>query len=97
MGMNKAIFDLLDISEQDYEKMIKIVSSELMAAIKNRDNATAIQIKAAAIISVCRQWMANYETVPEEHALIGIMIEQAYNAAVKEAMSKNPLSRIFKK
>lgn len=82
----------LGVPDDRFEAFIPLVSAAIIAAVK--DSKYPAEVKAKVVLSVIKDARVLRH---EEAALIGAMVEQAYNAAIKEATSKNPLSRIFKK
>jgi len=83
------IHELLDVSDEEYTSLIELVSSALTQSLSE---PTPIAIKAAAIKKVFLiQDHHSYD--PNTCAIVGMMVEQAYNAAVLQS-TKKPL---FKK
>lgn len=81
------LHERLGIEQRVYDALCEKVPSALLKAIKEQETPEAI--KAAAILNILDQRKHDYD-VPAI-CLVGVMVEQAYNAAVLQSQQKKPL------
>lgn len=86
--MTKEIHKALGVSDKVYEELLDKVPKALIESVSQ---STTAEIKADAIKKILSS--RRDEHSPNVYALIGLMVEQAYNAALSH-MNKKPL---FKK
>lgn len=84
--MEREFLTLFGFSLEQVEKLISIITEELKIAVL--EQSTINGVKTACLTKVIERIG---ESSPEHYAAAGVMVEQAYNAAV--AASKKQLER----
>lgn len=80
------IHELLDVSDDIYNRLIDIIPPVLAQSFLE---PTPVRIKGATIVKVINLiGSCSDEPAPNTYALIGLMVEQAYNAAVLQSTRK---------
>jgi selenophosphate synthase len=82
----KPIYEALGISQKVYDEITERLPRLLIESLGEK---TPNEIKAATIKKVLGSRIDQHE--PNVYALIGLMVEQAYNAAVLQSQAKKPL------
>ena len=78
--MDRSIGEMLRIPEARIETLVTIVTEELKAAILRENSISSV--KASTIAGVLIRAYHSDQASEYEAAFIGMMVEQAYNAAV---------------
>ncbi len=88
----KPLHELLEVDRATYDALVEKVPAALLKAIKEQE--TPNEIKAAVVASILNSVRIGeglHTTGMDACILIGIMVEQAYNAAVLQSQQKKPL------
>jgi len=98
MQTEAPLYELLGVKQDTYNLLVEKVPQALIKAIRNEETPNAV--KADAIYNLYEEAhsyiiykdidMRDFE-MHKISALIGIMVEQAYNAALLQSQQKKPL------